>query len=123
MALPTNFLIGLGLVGALLLATRFASAGRKIMIASIVLLAVCAFSPLGNLLLYPLESRFPPWDASRGAPDGIVVLGGSIDPDLSAAHGVTVFAGSVDRLIACAALAHRYPKARIVYSGGNANLV
>ena len=59
MALPTNLLIELGLVGALLLATRFAAAGRKIMIASIVLLAICEFSPLGNLLLYPLESRFP----------------------------------------------------------------
>src|ERR1700726_4526696 len=123
MALPTNLLIGLGLVGALLLATRFAAAGHKIMIASIVLLAVCAFSPLGNLLLYPLESRFPVWDATRGAPDGIVVLGGPIDPELSLAHDTAVFRGSVDRMIATAALALRYPKARIVYSGGNANLV
>ena len=36
------------------------------------------FSPLGSLLLYSLESRFPPWDAARGAPDGIIILGGSI---------------------------------------------
>jgi uncharacterized SAM-binding protein YcdF (DUF218 family) len=121
--LPTNFLIGLGLLGAVLLFTRFASFGRKLVIASFVLLAVCGFSPLGNLLLYPLEQRFPPWDDTRGAPDGIVVLGGSIDPELSAVHGVTVFKGSVDRIIAAAALAHRYPKARIVFSGGSANLV
>src|ERR1700690_2945793 len=123
MALPTNFLIGLGLVGALLLATRFASAGRKIMVASIVLLTVCAFSPLGNLVLYPLESRFPPWDADRGAPDGIVVLGGSIDPELSAAHGVAVFRRPADRVLTTAALALRYPNARIIFSGGSANLV
>jgi uncharacterized SAM-binding protein YcdF (DUF218 family) len=123
MLLPTNFLIGVGVAGAILLATRFASLGRKLLIASVAVLAICGFSPLGNLLLYPLESRFPPWDAARGAPDGIVVLGGSIDPDLSAAHGLTVFSGSVDRIIAGAALAHRYPKARIVFSGGNANLV
>ena len=88
-----------------------------------MLLAICGFSPLGNWLLYPLEARFPPWDAARGAPDGIVVLGGSIDPDLSAAHGVAVFSGAADRIIAAAALAHRYPKARIVFSGGNANLI
>jgi uncharacterized SAM-binding protein YcdF (DUF218 family) len=123
MLLPSNFLIGIAVAGLLLLPTRFARLGRKLVFASIVLLAICGFSPLGNLLLYPLESRFPPWDATRGAPDGIVVLGGSIDPEISAAHGVAAFKGSVDRLVAAAELAHRYPKARILFSGGNANLV
>jgi len=123
MALPTNLLIGLGLVGALLLATRFASAGRKIVIASIALLAVCAFSPLGNLILYPLESRFRPWDASRGAPDGIVVLGGPIDADLSVAHNTPVIRSAADRIVAAAALARRYPNARIIFSGGSADLI
>jgi uncharacterized SAM-binding protein YcdF (DUF218 family) len=123
MLLPTNLLIGVGLLGAILLATRFASLGRKLMIASVTLLAICGFTPLANLLLYPLESRFPPWDAAQGAPDGIVVLGGSIDADLSAAHGVAVFTGATDRVIAAAALAHQYPKARIIFSGGSANLL
>jgi uncharacterized SAM-binding protein YcdF (DUF218 family) len=123
MLLPTNLLIGVGIAGLILLLTRFARLGRKLLTASIVLLAICGFSPLGNLLLYPLEARFPPWDATRGAPDGIIVLGGSIEPDLSAARGTAVFTGSVDRIIATAALAHRYPQARIVFSGGNANLV
>src|SRR5258707_12595213 len=123
MLLPTNFLIGLGLFGAILLATRWASLGRKLMVASAVLLAICGFSPLGRLLLYPLESRFPPWDAARGAPDGIIVVGGSIDVDLSAAHGVAVTNGGADRLTAAAALANRYPNTRIIYSGGSAKLI
>jgi uncharacterized SAM-binding protein YcdF (DUF218 family) len=74
-------------------------------------------------LLYPLESRFPPWDAARGAPDGIVVLGGSIDADLSAAHGAAIVRTAADRIIAAAALARRYPNARVVFSGGNPNLI
>ena len=77
MLLPVNFLIGIGVIGALLLATRFVALGRRLMISSIALLAICGFSPLGSWLLYPLEARFPPWDASRGAPDGIIVLGRS----------------------------------------------
>jgi uncharacterized SAM-binding protein YcdF (DUF218 family) len=121
--LPTNFLIGAGIVGAILLATRFVSFGRKLLIASVVLLAICGFSPLGYWLLYPLESRFPPWDATRGAPDGIMVLGGSIDQELSAAHGVPVFKAAADRLIAAAALARQYPNARVMFSGGSANLI
>jgi uncharacterized SAM-binding protein YcdF (DUF218 family) len=123
MLLPANFLIGIGLLGALLLATRLARFGRKLVIASVLLLAICGFSPLGDLLLYPLEARFPPWDPARGAPDGIIVLGGAIDADLSASHGKAVFTRAADRVVEAAALARQYPKARIIYSGGSANLI
>jgi uncharacterized SAM-binding protein YcdF (DUF218 family) len=105
------------------MATRFAALGRKLAVTTLVLLALSAFSPLGNLLLYPLESRFPAWDPSRGAPDGIIVLGGSVDTDLSAAHRTPVVSHAADRLLAPAALARRYPHARIVFTGGTANLV
>jgi uncharacterized SAM-binding protein YcdF (DUF218 family) len=44
------------------------------------------------------------------------------EPDLSAVHGVAVFGTSIDRIIAAAVLARRYPNARIVFSGSNANL-
>jgi uncharacterized SAM-binding protein YcdF (DUF218 family) len=121
--LPTNFLIVLALVGVVLSLTRFARAGRRMMIAAIVLLAIAAFSPSGNLLLYPLESRFPQWSAAQGAPDGIVVLGGPIDPDLSLAHGVPVIRTAPDRIVAAAALARKYPTAKIVFSGGSASLI
>jgi len=123
MLLPTNFLIGVGVIGAILLLTRFASLGRKLVMASVLLLVVCGLSPLGTLLLYPLEQRFPPWDAGRGTPDGIIVLGGSIDADLSVAHGTSVVRSSPDRVIVAAALALRYPNARVVFSGGSAHLI
>ena len=123
MALPTNFLIGLGMSGVLLCATRWARLGRRLLILVIALLAICGFSPLGNLLLYPLESRFPPWSAANGAPDGIIVLGGPIDADLSVAHEVPVIRSAPDRIIAGAALARQYPNARLVFTGGSPNLI
>lgn len=123
MLLPVNFLIGAGVIGAILLATRWKPLGRRLLIVSPVLLAICGFSPLGNLLLYPLEQRFPPWDASRGAPDGIIVLGASIEAEISAARGTPVVRSAPDRILAAAALAQRYPKARIVFSGGSGNLI
>jgi uncharacterized SAM-binding protein YcdF (DUF218 family) len=121
--LPTNLLVGLGLVGVVLQATRFSAFGRKVLIATFLLLAACGCLPIGNLLLYPLEQRFPPWDAARGAPDGIIVLGGSINPDLSVAYGEPVVAGAADRIIAGAMLAHRFPNARVLFTGGSANLL
>jgi uncharacterized SAM-binding protein YcdF (DUF218 family) len=121
--LPVNFLIGAGVLGAILSATRLALLGRRLLIGSVVLLAICGFSPVGNWLLYPLEQRFPPWDASRGVPDGIIVLGASMEAQISAARGMPVVRHAPDRIIAAAALAKRYPNARIVFSGGSANLI
>lgn len=122
--LPTNFLIGVGVVGAILLLTRFASLGRKLVMAAVLLLVICGLSPLANYLIYPLESRFPAWEAGSGRPpDGIVVLGASIEADLSAAHGTPVVRSAPDRILAAAALAHRYPNARIIFSGGSSNLI
>lgn len=123
LGIPSTFLIGIGLLGAILLLTRFARFGRRLMVASLLLLAICGFSPLANFVLYPLEQRFPKWDASRGAPDGIIVLGGPLDANLSAAHGVPVISGAADRIIGAATLAHRYPNARLVYTGGSPNLI
>lgn len=94
LVLPTNLLIAVGFSGVILMATRFASLGRKLVIASVLLLVICGLSPLGKALLYPLEQRFPQWDASRGAPDGIIILGASIEADLSVAHGTPVVRGA-----------------------------
>ncbi len=121
---PVNFLIGLGVLGAILSATRLSSLGRGLMItAAVLLVVVAAFSPAGRLLLYPLESRFPPWDAGQRAPDGIIVLGGSIDADVSLARDTPVVRRSPDRIIAAAALARQYPNARVVFTGGSPRLV
>ena len=120
--LPSNFMIGLLLLGAILLATRRARLGRRLMVIATILLAICAFAPIGNMLIYPLEQRFPAWDPARGAPDGIVILGASIEADLSAAHGTAIVRSAPDRIIRGAMLAHAYPNARILYTGGSANL-
>jgi uncharacterized SAM-binding protein YcdF (DUF218 family) len=122
-ALPSDIAATLAAVGVVLLFTRFRSAGRALATLGVVLLLIAGLSPLGNALMLPLEERFPPWDASRGAPAGIIVLGGAVGPELSAARHTPDLNESAERLTATAALARRYPDARIVYSGGNARLV
>lgn len=122
-ALPSNLLITLGVLGALLLATRFARAGRRLLAFSAIAIAAIGLSPLGNILILPLEQRFPPWNEARGTPDGIVVLGGAIGPELSLIRGEVSLNESAERVTIVAALARRYPQARIVYSGGNGGLL
>jgi len=120
--LPSNILIVLGLLGVALLATRFKRAGLALVVASLMLLAVLGFLPLGGMLANKLESRFPPWDPTHGAPDGIVVLGGGIASTLSNEYGDPVLTGDGGRITAIAKLARAYPNARIVYSNGDASL-
>ena len=122
-ALPSNLLIALGLLGALMMATRFARAGRRLLVFSVLSIVVIGLSPLGNILILPLEQRFPPWNETRGAPDGIVVLGGAISPELSLIRGEVSLNESAERVTIIATLARRYPQARIVYSGGNGGLL
>jgi uncharacterized SAM-binding protein YcdF (DUF218 family) len=120
---PSNLVIACGLLGVLLLATRFARAGRRLMAASLLTFAVMGFSPLGNVLMISLEQRFPPWDPARGRPDGIVVLGGGIRPDVSAGRDDVVLSDAGTRITAAVALARRYPQARIIYTGGSGALM
>jgi uncharacterized SAM-binding protein YcdF (DUF218 family) len=126
-ALPSNVLMVLALVGVALLATRRRRLGLGLVVVSVVLLAVAGYSPLGNILMSSLEERFPPndptWNAAQGAPDGIIVLGGAIAPEMSAARGTVEVTEAAERMIAAAALARQYPQARIVFSGGNNSLV
>ena len=119
---PSTFITFLALLGFVLLVTRFSSLGRKLIVASALLLVVCALSPFGLWLLVPLEERFPPWKPLQNEPAGIIVLGGSIDAELSAARGFAVFPTGGDRLVAAAELAHRYPKIPVIFSGGSATL-
>src|ERR1700738_1946994 len=78
-ALPSNILITLALIGVVLMRTRFARAGRRLAVTAVILIAIAGLSPLGNAIILPLEDRFPAWDASRGAPTGIISLGGALD--------------------------------------------
>lgn len=120
--LPSNILILVGIAGVVLAFTRWRRAGHRLMMASIVLLVLAAVLPIGGMLGLQLETRFPPWDPARGAPDGIVVLGGAIDPVLSRKYGTTQMIESGERITTIAKLARDYPNARIVYSGGDGSL-
>ena len=118
-ALPSNVLITIGIAGLVLLCTRLRRLASWLVVTSVALIAVAGLSPLGNALILPLEQRFPSWDPSRGAPNGIVVLGGAISLDVSAARGAVALNEAAERITATVELARRYPNARIIFSGGN----
>ena len=119
---PVNFLVLLELFGLVLLFTRFVRVGRAIAVAAALVFAVICFSPVGTLMLRPLEDRFQDPPAGQAAPTGIVVLGGSIDPDVSVARGQPTLNEAAARLTAGVALARTFPHARLVFTGGASDL-
>ena len=111
-ASPTTFLILLALAG---LWFRH----RALTALCLLGLLVIGVTPIGPWLLAPLEDRFPPPPSDTAAPYGIIVLGGAIDDEMSAARGQVTLGDGAERLTQAVILARRFPEARIVYSGGN----
>jgi uncharacterized SAM-binding protein YcdF (DUF218 family) len=122
MVLPSNLLILLGLLGLAAMLTPLRRAGARLAVVCFVLLALAGLFPFGAVLGHALESRFPPWDEARGAPDGVIVLGGGLLPELSRQFGEPIVSGDAGRIVAMVKLARAYPQARIVYTGGDASL-
>jgi uncharacterized SAM-binding protein YcdF (DUF218 family) len=120
---PVSLAIVVGVLGILLGFTRFARAGRAVMAGAIIVLAGGLLTPLGAVLLRPLEERFPPPPADIPAPAGIIVLGGALDTEKSEARGQIYFRPDAARMTAGVELTRRYPSARLVFTGGSGGLL
>ena len=79
--------------------------------------------PIGDWLLLPLEDRFPPPAEMPAQADGIIVLGGAVDEEVSTARGQVKLTESGDRLTAGVLLARRYPAARVLLTGGSGRFI
>ena len=123
LSVPSNLLIVAALAGVCLLLTRWQRLARGLLVASVLLFVIVGFSPLSHVLLLTLTERFPAWQEGRGAPYGVIVLGGAIDSEVSAARSAVELDSSAERVLAMLDLARKYPQARIVFSGGSGNLL
>ncbi len=124
-AAPSNLLMMLLGFGVLLGFTRFSRGGRALALAALLLLAACGIGPFGNWLMAPLESRFPQgWGGLPEAPTGIIVLGGGVDDRVTSKRRYPLELNEAgDRILVMIALARRYPDARIVFTGGAADVI
>jgi uncharacterized SAM-binding protein YcdF (DUF218 family) len=122
-AVPSNAIAMICALGAAFLLLRWPRAGRSTLALGVCLLLLFGYSPAGNVLLLSLSERFPAWQFDGHEPDGIIVLGGAIDSEASAARDALELDSSAERIVAMLELARRFPNARIVFSGGSGNLI
>ncbi len=116
---PDLLLIYLLAAGVLCLYMQKLKAAKILLLSSLSLLLIIAILPVGLWLLYPLEKRFQANPELPAQVDGIILLGGTINPLVSAAWGQSELGNSAEREIAFMQLAREYPGAKLVMSGGN----
>lgn len=110
--------------GAALLKTAYDRAGRRLLWTGLLGLLVLGLSPLGEVLIEPLEDRFPrPELSSSEHIDGIIVLGGAEDMRVGGLRGLTALNEAAERLTEAVLLARKFPAAKVVFSGGSAELI
>jgi uncharacterized SAM-binding protein YcdF (DUF218 family) len=122
---PSMLLTLVAVAGVLLsLTERWRRFGVRLSVLGVALLLVAGLSPLGNVLIMPLEERFARPRLEPGEQvAGIIILGGFEDGRISAARGSLEINEAGDRITEGVALALRFRSAKVVFTGGVGALV
>jgi uncharacterized SAM-binding protein YcdF (DUF218 family) len=90
-----------------------------ITISTIVLLTFLAieYLPLASWVTAPLENRFSAIPLPSQL-DGLIVLGGAVDPITTAARNLPTLNSEAERMTEFVRLAKLYPHAKLVFAGG-----
>lgn len=87
------------------------------------LFIIISFFPIGEWLLYPLESRFETNPVLSDNINGIIVLSGAEDPERSHLWKQAELGSAAERDLAFLTLARKYPDAKHVFTGGTGSLI
>lgn len=126
LVLQPSLLIMLAILGGagLALWTRFVRTGKALFALGLAGLLVCGISPLSLELAAVLEGQLQRPDLDKGGPvAGIIILGGAENPAVPPDKELAALNESAERLTEGAALALRLRTARVVFTGGNGNLI
>jgi uncharacterized SAM-binding protein YcdF (DUF218 family) len=122
-AQPDNLLVLALAAGVLALAGSGGRRGLGLVVIVTLIFVAFMLLPLGAWALRPLEDRFPLPQPMPAQVDGIVLLGGSLETDLTLARDQVMLNDAAERMTETVALARLYPKARIVVSGAHGDIV
>ena len=93
------------------------------LVAAAIFLVVGGLGPLSTWLILPLEDRFPRANLAGRPIDGIVILGGAEDSRVAKGRGTHALNESAERMTEAAALARRYPDAKVLFTGGSVEIL
>ena len=115
---PSHVLGLLVLAAALFALAGWARLARNFIVAAALLLLAAGILPLGTVMIRALEDRYPrpAWPAQV---DGILILSPGFDTATLKERGVPATNAGEMRVVGGFEAARRYPRARVVFSGGS----
>jgi uncharacterized SAM-binding protein YcdF (DUF218 family) len=116
---PSMVLVSTMAIGTLLLWSPLQGVGRWITTIASIIFLVCAMGPLSGLVARPLETRFPPIRQLPNSVQGIILLGGAFEGDLTTEWNQPQLNSHAGRLTAFLGLARQYPNLQLIFSGGS----
>ncbi len=119
---PDSFLILLVLFGTWLLWKQKLKWAKRIFTVLSLAVLIIGLFPVGEWLLYPLESKYRE-NPDLGDVDGIVVLSGAISPSRSFIWKQTILNNAAERIITSVVLSKKYPDAKLVFTGGSGSMI
>jgi uncharacterized SAM-binding protein YcdF (DUF218 family) len=120
---PSTLLLLVGWIGILCIWRGRRRFGLSLITVMLACFLVILLLPVNQWLLFPLEDRFPPVANAPSHVDGIIVLGGAVDTELTEAHGMPALNEAAERMTSFVALAQRYTDARLAFAGGSGLLM
>lgn len=121
-ARPGHFALIVGIVG-LVMDWRGQRFGRWLILACLGFFLMLVVTPVNQWMLLPLENRFARPAQAPTRVDGIIVLGGAVDQNITEARGIPSLNGAAERMTEGLILARRFPDARVVFTGGQGSFV
>lgn len=121
---PLNFLFGLLVIvlWLLFMGQRGMAIARRILALCVVALLVLAIFPVGQWLAWPLEEQTPAFVPPPKV-DGIILLGGIVADGMAGKREVITLDSDASRLFEFIYLSQKYPKAKLVFTGGSNGLI
>lgn len=92
--------------------------GLAISTIALLIFLVVEYSPVTSWITAPLENRFPAVQKLPSQVDGLIVLGGAVDPTTTLARNVPTLNSEAERMTEFVRLAKLYPRAKLVFAGG-----
>ncbi len=120
-ARPETLLLLALLAGTLALLRGRRRLGAGLSLGALALCVLIGAAPVHNLLLRPLETRFPAGPNLHEL-EGIIVLGGAEAVFETQDWGAPQLNDAADRYLAAIALARAHPAAVVLFAGGGAQL-
>jgi uncharacterized SAM-binding protein YcdF (DUF218 family) len=119
---PVNLIILLTCLATILLVFNIHKLAKRIFILLLFINVPLLVYPVGDLLIYPLESRFERPEVMPSNIDGIIVLGGAESLKKSVSWQQAQVNEAAERYLYTAKLAKRYPKVPVLYTGGSGSV-